>query len=183
MRNIKGRAGGWQGKKLFDGGGVGGVRWADTEDERSTRGEEKTENKSFDGVDLTSFLVEDRKFCVDTAIDPPAQDGQNVKWEWTTWKVGVDRRTYRGPVEVQGEEPRQIPAFPPWLLQAAHTPGKRAFFLHPSSSISLASPACSGLCESLREGDTLRNGMSMQRAALALGTLSGTDAPVPASAR
>lgn len=43
-----------------------------TQDERSTLGEEKTENKSFDGVDLTSFLVEDRKFCLDTAIDPPA---------------------------------------------------------------------------------------------------------------
>lgn len=37
--------------------------------------------------------------------------------------------------------------------------------------------------ECLRGGDTLRNGMAMQTAALALGTLSGTDAPGPASAR
>lgn len=163
---------------------MGGVRWADTEDERSTLLEEKTENKSFDGVDLTSFLVEDRRFCLDTAIGPPAQDGQNVKWGWTACKVGVDRRTYRGPLEVQGEKPHQVPAFAPWLLQAVHTPGKWGL-LPPSFISHLPSFPCLlwAPCECLREGDTLRNGMSMQRAALALGTLSGTDAPGPASAR
>lgn len=57
----------------------GGVRQADTENERSTPGGENIESKSLDGVDLTSFLLEDRKFCLDTAINPPAQGGQNVK--------------------------------------------------------------------------------------------------------
>lgn len=76
-----------------------------------------------------------------------------------------------------------LSACPPWLLQAVHTPGKSAFLLHPSSSISLASPACSRLRLHASEEKTPRNGMSMQRAAPALGTLSGTDAPGPASAR
>lgn len=41
--------------------GRGGVRQADTEDERSTPGGENIENKSLNGVDLT-FLLKTESF-------------------------------------------------------------------------------------------------------------------------
>lgn len=55
------------------------------------------ENKSFDGVDLSSLLLEDTSFVQTHQLSPHPHDSSR----WTEWKVAVDGRTSVDPLEVR----------------------------------------------------------------------------------
>ena len=87
------------------------------------RGGENVLKISFDGVDLTSLLLEDRTLCLRTAIDPPAKmdrvENGNGQCKMDRMEGGSEEGGQNGPLGSQAEEPK-VPMMVAGLAPATH---------------------------------------------------------------